>query len=173
MYGVTKEQEYRYMKHIYDTNGNPRLSVAKECNLVGYHEELCMRRIPKEKMVEIALKYLVSCNIKSAIKTQDHCGTWYTDLGYYNGNRWAIAIAWMDWENTNNWQLYGKVAYQPSNSIMQCDYDIDWMMPMADDGEIDDTEIYVGSVNDADDLLKTWNRIKREYIDEKEERIYV
>ena len=165
MYGVTKEYEWKYMKHIVDTNGNPRLSVAKECNLVGYHEELCMRRIPAEKMVEIALKYLIISNIKSAQTEQDHCSTWFTDLGYYNGNRWAIVIAYMDYNDNDEWELYGKVAYQPSNSGMQ-EYDIDWVMPY-NEADVDDTEITIGdAVSSADYLLKEWARIKKTYIEE-------
>lgn len=167
MYGVTKEQEYKFMKHIVDTKGEPRSSVARECNLEGYFEELCMRRIPKETMVEVALEYLVRMNIRAALKTQNHDGTWFTDLGYYNGNRWAIAIAWMDYDGDDNWRLYGKVAYQPSNSIMQCDYDIDWTMPYDEEsGEVNDTETLITSEESAKWLLGLWQEYRKELYDE-------
>ena len=58
MYGVTKEQTIRFMQNIVDTNGNPSSKVAKECNLSGFFNELCMRYVPKEKMIEIASEYL-------------------------------------------------------------------------------------------------------------------
>ena len=58
MYGVTKEQTIKFMQNIVDTNGNPSSKVAKECNLGGFFNELCMRNIPKEKMIEIASEYL-------------------------------------------------------------------------------------------------------------------
>lgn len=57
MYGVTKEQERKFMQHILDTNGNPTSKVAKECNLEGYFNELCMRNIPSEHMVKVAKEY--------------------------------------------------------------------------------------------------------------------
>lgn len=58
IYGVTKENTIKFMKHIVETNGNPSSKVAKECNLEGFFCELCCRHVPKEKMVEIATKYL-------------------------------------------------------------------------------------------------------------------
>lgn len=58
MYGVTKEQERKFMQHIIDTKGNPTSRVAKECNLEGYFNELCMRNIPKEHMLNVANEYM-------------------------------------------------------------------------------------------------------------------
>ena len=58
MYGVTKEQTRKFMQNIEDTNGNPSSKVARECNLEGFFNELCMRNVPKEKMVGIANEYL-------------------------------------------------------------------------------------------------------------------
>ena len=58
MYGVTKENEIKFMRHIVETGGNPTSKVAKECGLEGFFCELCCRHVPKAKMVEIATKYL-------------------------------------------------------------------------------------------------------------------
>lgn len=58
MYGVTKEQTQKFMQHIIDTNGNPSSKVARECNLEGFFNELCMRNIPKERMVSVAQEYI-------------------------------------------------------------------------------------------------------------------
>ena len=57
MYGVTKEQERKFMQHILDTNGNPTSKVTKECNLEGYFCELCTRNVPREHMVAVAKEY--------------------------------------------------------------------------------------------------------------------
>ena len=58
MYGVTKEQTQKFMQHIIDTNGNPSSKVARECNLEGFFNELCMRNISKERMVSVAQEYI-------------------------------------------------------------------------------------------------------------------
>ena len=40
--------------------------------------------------------------------------------------------------------MAAKVAYQPHNSIMQCDYDVDWTMPYDEEtGDVWDTDITV------------------------------
>lgn len=70
---------------------------------------------------------------------------WYLDTDD-NGNDWAIVMAYMDYDGEGNESLCAKLAYQPSNSIMQCDYDVDWLMPYNEEtGEVWDTEIYVDS----------------------------
>lgn len=58
MYNVSPEQEKKFMQHIIDTNGNPSSKVAKECNLEGFFNELCMRNIPKEHMISVAKQYM-------------------------------------------------------------------------------------------------------------------
>lgn len=74
---------------------------------------------------------------------------WYLDTDN-NDNDWAIVLGWQDgYEEDEDdvcmdgtYRLCAKVAYQPSNSIMQCDYDIDWLMPYnKETGDVDDTEI--------------------------------
>jgi hypothetical protein len=78
----------------------------------------------------------------------------------------------MDYDNENDWKLYAKLAYQPTNYIMQ-EYDIDWIMPYdAETGEVDDTELMIGtSVNEADVdwLLEQWERFQREYVNKEDE----
>lgn len=69
-----------------------------------------------------------------------------------NGNEWSIVLGWQDGYEENKedeasdgtWHLCAKVAYQPRNSIMQTDYDIDWVMPYDEDsGDVWDTDITV------------------------------
>ena len=77
-------------------------------------------------------------------------GTYHWILGEdANGNDWAIVLGWVDGfdidENDDcmdgTYRLCAKLAYQSNNSIMQCDYDIDWLMPYdKENGEVDDTE---------------------------------
>lgn len=106
--------------------------------------------------------------IEDAFTSKDHEGTWFYDLCKKDGKRWAIVIAWMDWDNTGDWKLYGKVAWQTTNSMMQCDYDIDWTYPIDSDGECDDTELELTKTsidNDIDWLLAEWERVKELYVD--------
>lgn len=85
-------------------------------------------------------------------------GTMYFSLGIINNDRYAIVFT-RDEDNT----LWGKVAYQSVNSIMQCDYDIDWLMPYnKDTGEVDDTEINIESIRDIQWLIDEAERIVKE-----------
>ena len=106
------------------------------------------------------------------LKNEDHEATWVHRLTAHNGKRWALVAAWMDYNNDNDWKLYAKLAYQPTNYIMQ-EYDIDWIMPYdAETGEVDDTELMIGtSVNkaDVDWLLEQWERFQREYVYKEDE----
>lgn len=78
------------------------------------------------------------------------CYYWWLDTDN-NGNNWAIVLGWQDGYEEDNtdelsdktWHLAAKVAYQPRNSIMQCDYDVDWIMPNYKDGDVWDTNITV------------------------------
>ena len=91
-------------------------------------------------------------------------GTYHWILGRdENDNDWAIVLGWADGFEEDKtdvctdgtWRLCAKVAYQPWNSIMQCDYNIDWSMPYNEEsGEVDDTEI---SIYPNTDLKETIN----------------
>lgn len=80
-------------------------------------------------------------------------GTYHWMLGRDdNDNDWAIVLGWADgFDKVENddctdgtWRLCVKLAYQPWNSMLQCDYDIDWTMPYDEEsGEVDDTEISI------------------------------
>ena len=89
-------------------------------------------------------------------------GTYHWYLGSDDNNDWAIVLGWSDGfepEITDpcmdgTWHLCAKLAYQPSNSIMQCDYDIDWQMPYDEEtGEVDDNEIPIYSGTDLADVI--------------------
>ncbi len=106
-----------------------------------------------------------------ALKAKDHESTWFHTLEIKDGKRWAIVFAWMDWDNENIWRLYGKVAYQTTNTLMR-EYGMDWDMPTTDEGEVDDTEVSLAyedsesvSEADIDYLLKEWERMEKEYVE--------
>lgn len=80
-------------------------------------------------------------------------GTWFYWLDRdEKDNDWAIVVGWQDGYEEDpeddctdgSWRLCAKVAYQPWNSVMQCDYDIDWTMPYDEEtGEVDDVEMSI------------------------------
>lgn len=76
-------------------------------------------------------------------KEEKTIGTYFWKLHKNDKFTWAIVLAWD--ENVFNFGdkvLFGKVAFQPNNSMMQCDYDVDWTMPYnKETGEVDDTEV--------------------------------
>lgn len=94
--------------------------------------------------------------------------TWIIPLERIGDNDWAIVIAWMDQydeescEVEGGWCLCAKVAYQPYNSMMQCDYDIDWPMPYdKKTGEVYDTNLSSVHESDFKWLIEEWNQIRR------------
>ena len=94
-------------------------------------------------------------NAISNMRKTHEDGTYYWYLGTdENNNHWAIVLGWLDGfeaDETDDCmdgtlRLCSKLAYQPCNSLMQCDYDIDWLMPYDEEsGEVDDTEIPICS----------------------------
>lgn len=78
-----------------------------------------------------------------------------------NDNDWAIVLGWQDGFESDETDdcMYGtcrlcsKVAYQPSNSIMQ-EYDIDWLMPYDEEsGEVYDNEVSIYSDTNLEDVI--------------------
>ena len=100
-------------------------------------------------------------------------GTYYWYLGEDEENDWAIVLGWADGfeedPNDNNldktWRICAKMAFQSKKSIMQCDYDVDWLMPYDEETmEVDDNEISIYPDTDlagvVDWLLKCWDTYK-------------
>lgn len=91
----------------------------------------------------------------------DCIGTTWIKLGRYFDNRWAIVLSWFDYDGDGKLGIYGKVAYQSINNIMQCDYDVDWTMPYDEEtGEVDDTEVLIGGDEYLVWLINQWERIE-------------
>lgn len=111
-------------------------------------------------------------------KTKDNT-TYYWILDRdEDGNDWAIVLGWADgFEETENddctdgtWRLCVKLAYQPWNSVIQCDYDIDWIMPYDEEsGEVDDTEV---SIYPSTNLEKTIKWLLRHYENNYKKEIF-
>ena len=91
-------------------------------------------------------------------------GTYHWILGTdENNNDWAIVLGWHDGFDAEEqddcmdgtWRLCAKLAYQPNNSIMQCDYDVDWLMPYDEEsGEVDDNEVSIYPRTDLVELVE-------------------
>lgn len=105
---------------------------------------------------------------------------WWLKRNDRNDNDWAIVLGWgegFDEEENNpcrknGYGICAKIAYQPSNAIMQADYGIDWNMPFdKSDGECYDTESSIDNEMTADQLKKmagdyfdTWQQYKKTYM---------
>lgn len=94
--------------------------------------------------------------VQSALEAtkRRECGCWYHVLddvdGRYPGQTWAIAIGWLpDEESPDGFAAYAGVVFQPTNSIMQCDLDVDWQMPGLENGDVDDTETCIDGLSAA------------------------
>lgn len=103
--------------------------------------------------------------IEAVIKLiEGNNGTFYWKLGRHDGNIWAVVLGWsqgMDpkpgnkFIDDNGYGICMKLAYQPANSIMQCDYDVDWLMPYDEEsGEVDDTDIILNSSYLKEDVMQ-------------------
>ena len=96
------------------------------------------------------------CELTEAIKYMKRnksYATYYWILGRdTDNNDWAIVLGWADGFDVTEsddctdgtWRLCVKLAYQPWNSVCQCDYDVDWLMPYDEEtGEVDDMEVSI------------------------------
>ena len=94
-------------------------------------------------------------------------GCCYWRLGNIKNHVFAICIGWQpgyenepddtfashDGDIGNGYHLAIKLAFQPANSIMQCDFDVDWLMPYdPNTGDVDDTCEAIYADTDYDTL---------------------
>ena len=91
-----------------------------------------MKNIKQDMLTEQIFKAI------EEIKNSHCMGTYYWSIGEDDkNNNWAIVLGWSngfeeepdDDFSKETWRLCLKLAYQPSNSLLQCDYDIDWLLP--------------------------------------------
>ncbi len=101
------------------------------------------RYTPREIVDKLPLAIAIMLNAKD----EGGCTYWYLQGDIDPENNWAIVIGWQDGYEPDpanpfkdgEYQLCIKLAYQSRLSIMQCDFDVDWLMPMDENGEVDDT----------------------------------
>lgn len=103
-------------------------------------------------------------------------GTYFWELDIDDDeNDWAFVLGWQDGFDEEpddpftdgTWRLCVKLAFQSNRSVMQCDYDIDWLMPYDEEtGDVDDTEVSLYQDSnlefEVDWLWKQYERIKKE-----------
>lgn len=97
------------------------------------------------------------------------------------GREWSLVFGWRHSDsgapesecNRNGYHMEAEVGWQPYNSGMQTDIDIDWRLPISYDedgnpGDVFDTSILITSPDDAkvaiNDLWKSWMAIKRDWL---------
>lgn len=92
----------------------------------------------------------------------EHIGTVHWVLGRDDTRTLALAlvVGWLDDDGKGGCVPAAKIAVQPRNSIMQCDYDVDWDMPYRDDGEVYDNECLLDG---AFDEGEAWLYLKNIY----------
>lgn len=88
-------------------------------------------------------------------------------------NDWAIVLGYSNGFDENEqdeftdgtWRLCAKFAYQPNNSMLQCDYNVDWLMPYDEvTGDVDDREV---SIYPSTNLIETVDWLWKQYEDYK------
>ena len=157
-----------------------KLKVNGETECVTYEQyvAVCCGKNGTLRRYDMLLEEVKSI-ISKAKESRDVCSTWYVPLCTEGKYRWSIVVAWMsgyepdetdeeEWTITEDgytYHLNGKVAYQPTNSLMQ-EYEMDWLMPgVKGSRDVWDTELTIDSVEDAAYFIKEWNSIK-EHMDE-------
>jgi len=92
------------------------------------------------------------------------------------GRKWSVVVGWSDGFEENEedyfsdgtYQICTKIAYQESNNIMQCDFDIDFTMPYNEEtSEVCDTCSSISRSVDwselAEELLKEFKEVTDEF----------
>ncbi len=112
-------------------------------------------------MNKITLTKQFETAIKEMRKTHFN-GTYHWKLAVDDNKQWALVLGWgagfeedeKDDCMDGTWRLCAKLAYQSTNSIMQCDYDVDWLMPYNEEtGEVDDNEISIYPESNVKEII--------------------
>lgn len=102
-------------------------------------------------------------NLNNHLKLIDGCVCMYYILDTTEKYCYALVF---NIENSEEFgaNILGKVALQPINSLLQCDYDFDWLFPVYNDcNDIDYSEISVESWEDVLYLLEHYYKFKEYY----------
>lgn len=106
---------------------------------------------------------------------ENKCGCCYHEVACTDkGTVLCIVVGWEDgFEEApagtpradGTWRICAKLAYQHANNVMQCDYDVDWLMPYdPKTGDVDDTSTEVdGSRHDVKWLNEEARRVWKDW----------
>lgn len=124
----------------------------------------------------MTIPYVTANELKKAAdylastKEQGGCYRWKVYANTDDNKDIYIVLGWTDGFDKNDpdkdkyqddtWRLAVKVGYQPSNSIMQCDYDVDFNLPYnPDNGDVcDDCEYCIYETTNFEALAKDINQ---------------
>lgn len=89
---------------------------------------------------------------------------------------WAIVLGWTyDGDDfteedekeksfDDGYRLCAKIGFQPSNSIMQCDFDMDWLLPFdKKSGEVEESDFFIYDSSDLNDIAESLWKLAEEY----------
>lgn len=117
----------------------------------------------KNLNLETIIKWSEKC-VKELANGSNAC--YFFPLGASNckTNSMFIVIGWQGgFGDTNSGIMDGdyrvctKLAY--NDSALQCDYDVDWVMPFDEEsGDVDDTECIYGGRSDIEYLFHHWEK---------------
>ena len=106
--------------------------------------------------------------IKACAEQASDASTWFYYIGRdidYNGNTVDVALVYTynagasELIHDSEAEIAIKLAHQPSNSVMQCDYDIDWQYP-------DCANNYTETGLSVDLVLNRGTKIAQDKVDE-------
>lgn len=104
-------------------------------------------------------------DIRSGIQwlTEEGTGCCWYPLMYTKYVVWAIVVGWS--QVCDDDEICAKVACQPLNSLMQCDFDLDWNQLVLEDGCVKNTITPVSLDTDVsrlvDEFMEDWKFIKQ------------
>lgn len=116
-------------------------------------------------------QYVTTDELKKAAdylaSTKEQGGCYHWKVATKDKMNICIVLGWTDGFDKNDpdkdkyqddtWRLAVKVGYQPSNSMMQCDYDVDWQVPYDQFGDDIWAEYCIYETTDFDALAKDIN----------------
>lgn len=93
----------------------------------------------------------------------DGIGCCWHPLKYTKRDVWAIVVGWSNCLDDS--EICAKIAYQPLNSGLQCDFDVDWNQLVFKDGDVYNTITPVSLDTDVpqlvDEFLEDWQFIEQ------------
>lgn len=122
------------------------------------------------KLYVTATELKKAADYLASTKEQGGCYHWKVYANTNDNKDISIVLGWTDGFDKNDpdkdkyqddtWRLAVKVGYQPSNSMMQCDYDVDFNLPYnPDNGDVcDDCEYCIYETTNFEALAKDINQ---------------